>query len=214
MLIIMGNPDPVQTELTDPRAMRALAHPLRLVLLRMLSEGGPATATQLATQAGVSVASAGYHLGQLAKYGFTEDASPGRKGRERPWRARVQGVRWAAGSGDPAFAAASRLLRGELIDHALSALSAYHRTEQQYPAEWQEAAYVLADAAHLTAEELREINAELSRLFARYRGRPADSRPPGAVPVRLFGFGVPEAMPPASTLEESHDDDSRDITSA
>src|SRR6267154_2169235 len=41
-------PDGDLLELTDPRAMRALAHPLRLRMLRMLQRDGPATATSLA----------------------------------------------------------------------------------------------------------------------------------------------------------------------
>ncbi|MGH3746109.1 MAG: helix-turn-helix domain-containing protein [Micromonosporaceae bacterium] len=189
----MPEPDAQPGELTDPVAMRALAHPLRLTLLRLLSEEGPATATQLAARADVSVPSAGYHLKQLAKYGFVEDAAPDGKGRERPWRARVRGIRWAAGAGGPAeFTEASRLLRSEFITHALGSLSNYQKTEDEYSAQWQEAAFVLADMAYLTPYELRELNEELRAVFVRHRDRAADERPADAKPVRLFGFGVPE----------------------
>src|SRR5262245_57724928 len=98
--------------------MRALAHPLRLTLLRLLTSDGPATAPQLAAKAGVSVASADYHLKQLAKYKFIEHTHATRQGKERPWRARVRGLRWNAGTNQsPEFEAASRLLREHLITH-------------------------------------------------------------------------------------------------
>ena len=38
-------------EITDPQAMRALAHPVRLAALSYLQKNGPATATQLALHA-------------------------------------------------------------------------------------------------------------------------------------------------------------------
>lgn len=70
---------------TDPQALRALAHPLRWKLIDVLEREGDATATRCAELTGESVASCAYHLGILAKYGYVE-ASPGRTGREKPWR--------------------------------------------------------------------------------------------------------------------------------
>src|SRR5262245_2459399 len=73
-------------ELTDPRALRGIAHPLRLTLIGLLRREGPLTATQAAELLEVSDALASFHLRQLAKYGLVEEAGGGR-GRERPWRA-------------------------------------------------------------------------------------------------------------------------------
>jgi DNA-binding transcriptional ArsR family regulator len=181
-----------QVELIDPVAMRALAHPLRLTLLRLLTRDGPATATQLAAKAGVSVPSAGYHLTQLAKYGFIEDAEPGGPGRQRPWRARARGIRWRGTAGDLAHDEPSRLLRDHLVTDTLAALAEFHHAEDRYPSEWQDAAFVLADSVHLTPAELTRLNDELRALYARYGDRSAQSRPPDARPVRLFSFGVPD----------------------
>ena len=41
-------------ELTDPKAMRALAHPVRLALLERLQRHGPATASQLSPHVGAT----------------------------------------------------------------------------------------------------------------------------------------------------------------
>src|SRR5215471_3448657 len=74
-------------EISDPKTIRALAHPLRLDLLQLLGSSGPATAAQCGRVLGVSQASCSFHLRQLAKYGFVEDVGPGRDRRERQWRA-------------------------------------------------------------------------------------------------------------------------------
>src|SRR5260370_30464032 len=72
--------------LTDPRALRALAHPIRLALLGMLRSEGLLTATRAGELLGESSASCSFHLRQLAKYGLVEEARGG-QGRQPPWRA-------------------------------------------------------------------------------------------------------------------------------
>src|ERR1700742_4577524 len=71
--------------ITDPKALRAMAHPLRWQLLEIVSRDGSATATQCAQETGESVANCSYHLNLLAKYDYVEKAEGG-KGREKPWR--------------------------------------------------------------------------------------------------------------------------------
>jgi hypothetical protein len=91
----------------DPKALRALAHPLRWQLLDLIGSETTATATRCAEVLGESVASCSYHLGILGKYGYIE-LVPGRAGKEKPWRlaSREQnlvpdglGYRGGAGSG-------------------------------------------------------------------------------------------------------------------
>src|SRR6185437_9949446 len=77
--------DRLQLDLTDPKAMRALAHPLRWALLEALGHAGTLTATQASDMLGESPANCAFHLRTLARYGFVEEAGGG-KGRERPWR--------------------------------------------------------------------------------------------------------------------------------
>jgi predicted ArsR family transcriptional regulator len=73
---------------SDATAMRALTHPLRLDLLELLATTTSATAAQCGRVLGVSQASCSFHLRQLAKYGFVEEAGPGPDRRERQWRVR------------------------------------------------------------------------------------------------------------------------------
>jgi predicted transcriptional regulator len=66
--------DQLQLDLTDPKAMRALAHPLRWALLEALTHAGTLTATQASEMLGESPTNCAFHLRTLAKYGFVEEA--------------------------------------------------------------------------------------------------------------------------------------------
>jgi DNA-binding transcriptional ArsR family regulator len=96
-------------QLTNPRALRALAHPIRLELISLLRRGGPLTATQAGERIDESPSSCSFHLRQLAKYGLVEEAGGGH-GRERPWRATAISTEWAARGSDDEADAATALL--------------------------------------------------------------------------------------------------------
>ena len=81
---------------TDVRALRALAHPLRSRLLAQLRLHGPATASRLGRAVGESSGSTSYHLRQLAAYGFVEEVEGQGTARERWWRARHRLTSWQA----------------------------------------------------------------------------------------------------------------------
>src|SRR6202050_1586632 len=101
-------------QISDPKAIRALAHPLRLDLLELLTAGGPATAAHCGRILGASQASCSFHLRQLAKYGLVEDTGPGSDRRARRWRvpdARLA-VRVAGGGGGRARGRVRRLGAG------------------------------------------------------------------------------------------------------
>src|SRR5262245_33640111 len=100
-----GDPDEV-------RAVRALAHPLRLELLDMLRFDGPSTATLLARRTGESSGATSYHLRQLARYGYVEEAPATGGGRERWWRYRER--RLVTTGGEPE-ATSLRTLLSELL---------------------------------------------------------------------------------------------------
>ena len=51
-------------EVSDPMAMRALAHPVRLALIEALADAGTLTATEAAERLGESPANASFHLRQ------------------------------------------------------------------------------------------------------------------------------------------------------
>src|SRR5215467_6271900 len=59
-------PDDEPLNLTDPRAMRALAHPMRIALIELLGVEGTITATQASEILGESPANCAFHLRTLA----------------------------------------------------------------------------------------------------------------------------------------------------
>src|SRR5258705_7140018 len=79
-----------RTTISEPQAMAALTHPVRLDLLTHLMAQGPATASQCARAVGDTPSNCSYHLRVLARYGLVgPDEST--DARERPWRALVTG---------------------------------------------------------------------------------------------------------------------------
>lgn len=68
-------------------ALKALAHADRLRILGHLRVSGPATATQLARRFTLNSGATSYHLRQLAKHGFVEEAADLGNARDRWWRA-------------------------------------------------------------------------------------------------------------------------------
>ena len=178
-------------QITNPQALRALAHPIRLKLLELLTADGPATGKTLADLTGESTASVSYHVGQLAKWGLVEPALELARGRERPWQATSRGITWTAtGDGSPEFAAASRALREQFIARRLAALDEFQRREDEFDVTWREAAWLGEDMGHLNPAELTEATKRIKAVIAEYTN-PGRPRREGARQVAFFAYAVP-----------------------
>jgi DNA-binding transcriptional ArsR family regulator len=179
-------------QLTDPRALRALAHPIRLELIGLLRRGGPLTATQAGERIGESPSSCSFHLRQLAKYGLVEEAGGGH-GRERPWRATSIATEWAArGRDDETDAAGALLLRVVVERYFQSALDWLDRRGSEDP-EWVDAAAISDALVYMTAEELGGLDRGIRALLEPYLKRLEDRQPPaeGARPVNVIALAIP-----------------------
>ena len=76
--------------LSDPRVLRALAHPVRGRILDEIEATGPVRAADIARELGIPANQASFHLRQLAKYGLVEEApEEARDKRDRVWRSAV-----------------------------------------------------------------------------------------------------------------------------
>jgi predicted ArsR family transcriptional regulator len=178
--------------LTNPRMMRALAHPARMAIWQHLGLEGPATATECAVVAGLSPSACSYHLRTLAKYGFVEeDLSHSADGRERPWRAKVTSFNVPTGSGTPAVRDAARLLNTSAHAAADEIREGYRDRESEYPADWQAALGTNYDVMHVTPEELDGLRRRLADLFGEYRRLPRQERPAGARRVLVTADFLP-----------------------
>jgi DNA-binding transcriptional ArsR family regulator len=185
--------------MTDPRALRALAHPLRLSLLGLLRSEGPLTATRAGELVGESSASCSFHLRQLAKYGLVEEAGGGR-GRERPWRATAMFTDVPSVTDSPELDAASGLFRSIVAERYYEEMMAWLEARADEPAEWQQAALFGDIWLYLTAAELTELGEQVDRLFDRYIDRLSrpELRPPGARLVSYIQVAAPRQGPRGS----------------
>lgn len=190
-----GNP----LRLTDPRMMRALAHPARIAIWQHLGLEGPATATECASVAGLSPSACSYHLRTLARYGFVEeDPASAADGRERPWRAKVLAFSMSSGAeSTQAMRDAARLLDESVHASVEELKESYRDRESEYPAPWRAALGTTYDVLHATPEEVQDLQRRLTELFGEYRRLSRDSRPAGArrvqVTVDLLPWFEPEA---------------------
>jgi len=185
-----------QVKLTDPRSLRAYAHPLRMSLLGLLRREGPMTATQAAAALGETVANCSFHLRQLAKYGFAE-RSAGADARERPWRATAQTTSWSDDSPDPEVQAATDQLNAVVLAGYVRRAEEYLARRGAEPVEWRMAAGFGDRFLYVTADELRELNDQIDALVARFDDRQTDpaARPEGARAVIAIELAFPVEPP-------------------
>ena len=186
------NPRRSVKKLTDPKALRALAHPIRLALVGQLRIHGQLTATQAGALLGESSGSTSFHLRQLAKYGLVEETGGGH-GRERPWRATALFTCWPDVTDDPKVEAAAGLLRDVIMDRYVQDLASWNQALPDAPPEWQEAAEFGDTMLYVTAAELAELNRHVRELVDGYLDRQIhpELRPPGARPVTFLHIAHP-----------------------
>jgi DNA-binding transcriptional ArsR family regulator len=179
-------------ELTDPRTMRALAHPARLALLEALTHHGPLTATEAAGHVGESPSNCSFHLRQLAKYGFVEEAEGG-TGRQRPWRVVNVGMRFTDVQED-AEAAMAAGARARVVQERWLARARVGMEQRKYlPEEWRAVTGSDQMTLYVTPDEMKAVNHQLVDLLGSYRERIADpgKRPAGSRPIEHIAFYYP-----------------------
>lgn len=155
--------------LTDPNAMRALAHPLRLRLLRLLREQAPLTGAELAELVGESSAGVSYHLSVLARHGFIErDARPGLTRRHKPWRATFDTITTETedSSGVILESAEGAFLTAVLTD-SRHQQDAYLQRSRELAEVWQDAAVFQHASLLLLPAEVDALSAEVRAVIER-----------------------------------------------
>jgi DNA-binding transcriptional ArsR family regulator len=158
-------------DVTDVRALKALAHPLRGKLLASLRGSGPSTASRLAEQFSESSGTTSYHLRQLAAYGFVEELTDEGNGRDRWWRARHRSTHFdtAAFMADPGGREAVDELLHRQLGQQQRLLANYAEESQTLGDDWRTAASLNDWALHLSPAAVRELAEELNTVIARWR---------------------------------------------
>ncbi|WP_445524095.1 ArsR/SmtB family transcription factor [Streptomyces cyslabdanicus] len=191
-------PSEENRKITDLGTLKALAHPLRMKLYRLLFVAETATASHLAEQVDEAVSLVSYHLRKLAEHGLIEQAEP-RSGdaRERWWQPASAGVSIRdkdfqdAPEKVAAHLAASRLFLAQRVEMYRT----YLDERSHWGREWNEAAFDSESLLRLTAAELAELKEAMHDLVRKYdeqsRAREAAGDTEGREHIALHTYGFP-----------------------
>ncbi|GAA2157162.1 ArsR/SmtB family transcription factor [Actinomadura napierensis] len=185
-------------EITDLEALKALAHPRRQRILQHLGLHGPATSATLARALGLNTGATSYHLRELAKYGFVEEAPKRGHARERWWRAPVRDLRIPPRSrqSEQMRAVVDEVVRLEIAED----VEQFLQVQRDSPGPWSDAFPHSRGSIRITPDELAEFFEDYIKLINRYKRSEADT-PPGARTVRTRFFAFP-APPEESAIGE------------
>ena len=182
-------------EITDPKAMRALAHPVRLALLERLQRHGPATASELSPHVGATPSVTSWHLRHLAGFGLVRDAEqPGLDRRQRRWQAAARGFRFGGTVDTPEGRTAARLLSDQMFAKA-DALPLRWATETApgLEPEWQDQGGLSDTRLVITPQEAAQIGAAIEAVLTPFVLRRGQAAPQGARGVLYLRYVLPEA---------------------
>jgi DNA-binding transcriptional ArsR family regulator len=183
-------------DVSDPKALRALAHPVRLRLLQLVREEQPVTNAELAARTGESTANVSYHMSVLARHGFVEAAdAPGATRRHKPWRTTYDRMRMHSSTpGSTPLESAGGAVLGSLLAGARAEQDAYLTGPTTPQDDVTDAAVFQLTHLVLTAEQAEELAAGYAALLDRYRSE----RDPGPGEAR---FSVTFVAVPTQTKE-------------
>lgn len=176
--------------LSDPRAIRALAHPARLAILEALLGGEELTATECAELTGLSPSATSYHLKALARWGIVEAGQARADGRDRPWRGRGRSIEVAADVPKHTVLAEAAALE-VFLDRSRALAIEFLEHQADEPPEWGEAMELANGDYWLTAAEVAEISAAVRDVLEPYDQRRRGSRPGNSRRVRITRLIVP-----------------------
>jgi len=176
--------------ITEPAALEALAHPVRLELITYLITNGPATASACARAVGDTASNCSYHLRTLAKFGLVGEVQSG-DGRERPWQALVTGL--ITDPDDPSEPLSPQAARAFAValrrDQQLT--TDYLARRDRVAPEWRAADAHATYTLRMTPDELNELGERLDALIRPYIAATREGTPDGSALVHLGVHAFP-----------------------
>jgi DNA-binding transcriptional ArsR family regulator len=168
-----------EVRLRDPGALRALAHPARLMVVDELYQGPERTASELARITDLTPSAMSYHLHALEKWGIIERGEAREDGRERPWRASGRSLRWDSEM-SVADAAAQDVIAAGYLEQFRETFRRWSLVEATESDAWREVALLSRSFLWLTEEEAKALSAELSETIRKHiQDRDAVEHPEG-----------------------------------
>jgi DNA-binding transcriptional ArsR family regulator len=180
---IRSMPRETRRRITEPDALEALAHPVRLELINHLMAEGPATASACARAVGDTPSNCSYHLRMLAKVGLVGDVESD-DGRERPWRALITGFDTEVDNEGPMTPQAAELLAVSLQRDQRMVRDHLARRDEM-PRRWRRADLYSAYTLRMSPQELTELAAKLDALIRPYIAATREDSPRGSGLVHL-----------------------------
>lgn len=179
----------------DGAVLKALAHPLRVRLLEILSQFGPQTASSIGKRVGESSGATSYHLRQLARHGLVREVEGRGSARERWWE-RPRGaltISTPEMERDPAVREAARQVNRQFERGRAEALAAFMASDSsELSPEWADATVITTMNAHLTADQLAALTEEVGAFLRdRLEARRNTPGTPGTRPVQLHFNAFP-----------------------
>ena len=164
-------------------ALKAMAHPLRLQILRVLTLRKKVSVTSLAEELGETTGATSYHLRQLARHGFVEETeadddesgeetqrSGGR--RRQLWQMAVDRVHMTGFeflANEATREAAGFVLREIQADRSRR-MANWYATASQWPEGWQRASSDGDMFLELNQKQTRALSDELTEVIMKYQG--------------------------------------------
>lgn len=186
--------DSPRERVVDLESLKALAHPLRVRIIDVLSTYGAFTASGLAERLGESSGATSYHLRQLEKHGFVREVPDKGVGRERWWERSPGGITLASKEFQETQAGreASRVVVNEWASNRERILRDFiDRGFDELPENWIDASLVSLVNVVVTAEQLHEFTEQYKELVDRFADAHRGQKVSGARPVHLQFHGFP-----------------------
>jgi DNA-binding transcriptional ArsR family regulator len=181
---------PPRRRISDVNRIRALAHPLRLAVLRHLMAVGPRTASECAVEVGSTPSNCSWHLRQLATFGLVEPAESA-GGRDRPWRATSVGLDFGEPASDPVVREAQDSVIAVSLQDEAEMTRRFFDHRDDLDDEWVSASRFDSYVVRVTPAELRELMKSIDDVLRPYV---ATVRPKSAAEALLAYVGL-RALP-------------------
>ncbi|MCX2747151.1 winged helix-turn-helix domain-containing protein [Arthrobacter sp. MI7-26] len=189
-------------EITDPKAIRALAHAARLeVISELYSTQLSRTATELAALTGLTPSAMSYHLRALQKWGIVTAADNEGDARERRWKAAGSDFTIKSGGNAPSPEIAVVELELDAFRRRATAFTRARGERRKRGESANEAAAMLlsSDLLYLTSDQRTELKAKFHDLIRSYELENPTQIPEGAVRIATMWSMIPDdRTPPAS----------------
>ncbi|MGH8877550.1 MAG: ArsR/SmtB family transcription factor [Stackebrandtia sp.] len=187
-------------KITDPEILKGLAHPMRVRLYQLLSTA-PATVGDLAKKVGGDPGQVSYHLRELEKRGFIEEAPElSRDLRQSWWRSTGEQISFSSEDFDtPGGRFVADTVKAQWVLEQFRQVRAAEAAKSDLDLPWRKAMSASQTSLYLDAEELTELGSELLAVFDRWNPRSRANRAKDddvdRRAVRVFYHAIPEVPP-------------------